>query len=77
MLLSGQPLSLREIAAIADCCRRSSNPSGRRLRKWKPREQWCARAAEDHLPVYGINTGFGKLCESCVLPGDETRRACN
>ena len=31
------------------------------------------RAAEDHLPVYGINTGFGKLCEVRIA-GDELAR---
>ena len=38
--------------------------------KWKPRAPWCAAPPQSTCPVYGINTGFGKLCE-VRIPDDE------
>ena len=72
MLLSGQPLSLREIAAIAD----ASAPvqiAPAAVAQMDASRAVVRRAAEDHLPVYGINTGFGKLCEVRIA-GDELAR---
>src|SRR5260370_40309278 len=35
------------------------------------------RAVEDHTPVYGINTGFGKLCEVRILDDELARLQLN
>ena len=43
-------------------------------------EASCAvvrRAAREHTPVYGINTGFGKLCEVRIPDGDLARLQLN
>jgi len=62
MQLSGQMLTLREISDIA---------AGKVLvelapaaaRQMEASRRVVLRAVENHAPVYGINTGFGKLCE--------------
>jgi histidine ammonia-lyase len=61
-LLSGQPLSLREIAAIADASVQVQIAPAA-VAQMDASRAVVRRAAKDHLPVYGINTGFGKLCE--------------
>ena len=67
--LSGQPLSLPQIAAIA---RASTElriaPSA--IARMEASCEIVRRATAGHLPVYGINTGFGKLCD-VAIPGDE------
>jgi histidine ammonia-lyase len=60
--LSGQPLTLPEIARIAD----ASVPiriSPLALVQMEASRDVVSRVTSAHLPVYGINTGFGKLCE--------------
>ena len=69
MLLSGQPLSLREIAAIADgSVRVQIAPAA--MAQMEASREVVRRAVEDHTAVYGINTGFGKLCEMRI-PDEE------
>jgi histidine ammonia-lyase len=75
-LLSGQPLSLREIAAIAD----ASAPvqiAPAAVAQMDASRAVVRRAAEDHLPVYGINTGFGKLCEVRIADDELARLQLN
>ncbi len=72
MLLSGQPLSLREIAAIAD------GSAEVQIAPAAVAQMDASRAVVQHVtehdvPVYGINTGFGKLCE-VRIPNDELAR---
>ena len=70
--LSGQPLSLREIAAIAgSSLQLQIAPSA--IAQMDASRDVVRRVAEDPLPVYGINTGFGKLCE-VRIPDDELAR---
>src|ERR1035441_8711731 len=70
--LSGQPLSLREIAAIAGgSLQLQIAPSA--IAQMDASRDVVRRVAEDHVPVYGINTGFGKLCE-VRIPDDELAR---
>jgi histidine ammonia-lyase len=60
--LSGQHLSLPEIARIAG----GSVPirlSAAAVDQMESSREVVRRVAEAHVPVYGINTGFGKLCE--------------
>jgi histidine ammonia-lyase len=60
--LSGRPLELPEVAAIADSSAHLGIPEAAVARMEKSREI-VRRATAAHIPVYGINTGFGKLCE--------------
>ena len=74
--LSGQPLSLRQIATIAD-----GVPSGSvriqiapaAIAQMDASRDVVRRVAEECLPVYGINTGFGKLCEVRISNGELAR----
>ncbi|MBS1854827.1 MAG: histidine ammonia-lyase [Acidobacteria bacterium] len=59
--LGGQQLKLREIAQIAGGERVRIAPHAVGLMEASRRT--VERAAADHKPVYGINTGFGKLCD--------------
>ena len=75
MLLGGQPLTLRDIAAIA-----SGEPV--RLAPYAVGPMEASRrvvreAAEEQTPVYGINTGFGKLCDVKIPEGDVERLQLN
>ena len=67
--LSGQPLPLSQIAAIADASTeiRIAPPA---LARMQASCEIVRRAANGHRPVYGINTGFGKLCD-VTIPCDE------
>src|ERR1035437_9578808 len=67
--LSGQPLSLPEIARIADASVLVQIPPAAVAQMDASREV-VRRVAEDRLPVYGINTGFGKLCEVRISNGE-------
>src|ERR1039458_9305865 len=70
--LSGQPLSLHEIATIADASVRIQiDPAA--IAQMDASRDVVRRVAEDRLAVYGINTGFGKLCE-VRIPDDELAR---
>ena len=72
MLLSGQPLSLHEIAVIADgSIGLEIAPDA--IAQMEASREVVRRAVEDHTAVYGINTGFGKLCE-VRIPDDELAR---
>ena len=76
MQLSGQPLSLHEIARIADASERVQIPRAAVAQM----EASCAvvrRVAENDVPVYGINTGFGKLCEVRISNGELARLQLN
>src|ERR1017187_7183018 len=74
--LSGQPLSLRQIATIAD-----GVPSGAvriqisaaAIAQRDAARHVVPRVAEEFPPVYGINTGFGKLCEVPISNGELNR----
>src|SRR5437879_5590231 len=72
MLLSGQPLSLREIAAIADASA-DVQIAPAAIAQMDASRAVVQHVTEDHVPIYGINTGFGKLCE-VRIPNDELAR---
>ena len=74
--LSGQPLSLHEIAQIADASVRVEIPPAA-IAQMEASRAVVRRVAEDHLPVYGINTGFGKLCEVRISNGELARLQLN
>jgi histidine ammonia-lyase len=62
MQLSGQSLTLPELAAIAGgTVRVELAPAA--ARQMEASRHVVRRAIEQNSPVYGINTGFGKLCE--------------
>src|ERR1700688_814055 len=62
IFLSGQALTLREIADIAGgTVRVELSPAA--ARQMEASRHVVRRAVDNHAPVYGINTGFGKLCE--------------
>ena len=64
--LSGQPLSLHEIAAIADASVRVQiSPAA--VAQMDASRAVVRRVAEDCLPVYGINTGFRQTLRSAHL----------
>ena len=60
--LGGQPLALKEIAEIASGKVRLELPPAA-LAQMEASRRVVQRVAGEHVPVYGINTGFGKLCE--------------
>src|ERR1035437_2054822 len=60
--LGGQPLALKEIAEIASGrARLELAPAA--MAQMEASRRVVRRVAGEHRPVYGINTGFGKLCE--------------
>jgi len=60
--LSGQPLALKEMAGIASgMIRLGVAPAA--MTQMEASRSVVRRVAGEHRPVYGINTGFGKLCE--------------
>ena len=60
--LRGQPLALKEIAEIASGkVRLELAPAA--MAQMEASRRVVRRVAGEHVPVYGINTGFGKLCE--------------
>jgi histidine ammonia-lyase len=62
MQLSGQSLNLAEVAAIA----RGDEPveiAPRAAAQMEASRRVVEEALANHHPAYGINTGFGKLCE--------------
>src|ERR1039457_2188251 len=60
--LRGQPLALKEIAEIASGrARLELAPAA--MAQMEASRRVVRRVAGEHRPVYGINTGFGKLCE--------------
>src|SRR5260370_18896531 len=62
MQLRGQSLTLPELAAIAGgTLRVEIAPAA--ARQMEASRDVVRRAVMQHSPVYGINTGFGKLCE--------------
>jgi histidine ammonia-lyase len=70
--LSGQPLALAEIAAIAGA-RETVEIAPDAVVRMEASERVVLDAAAGDRPVYGINTGFGKLCEVRIA-GDEIER---
>ena len=78
--LSGQPLSLHEIARIADWVPSGSvgiQISPAAVAQMDASRAVVRRVAEGCLPVYGINTGFGKLCEVRISNGELARLQLN
>ncbi len=60
--LGGQPLTLKELADIASGrVRLELAPAA--MAQMEASRRVVRRVAGEHRPVYGINTGFGKLCE--------------
>src|SRR5947207_14511685 len=69
--LSGQPLNLQEIAAIGAGGRvRLASSAAARM---DASRRFVRQVTEDHVPVYGINTGFGKLCD-VKIPDEDIER---
>src|SRR5258708_6293766 len=62
--LSGQPLMLRQIAAIAAGERVHLAPST--AGQMEASLQVVRKVTEGSAAVYGINTGFGKLCDVAI-----------
>jgi histidine ammonia-lyase len=63
--LSGKPLSLRQIASIASAAGEIRIAPSAIARMHASREIVRRAMAGGH-PVYGINTGFGKLCDVAI-----------
>src|SRR5215470_14988041 len=62
LLLDGQPLTLSQLADIASgALPVEIAPAA--VARMEASEHVVRRAAAGDRPVYGINTGFGKLCE--------------
>jgi histidine ammonia-lyase len=62
MQLRGQPLTLKEMAEIASGRVRLELAQAA-MAQMEASWRVVRRVAGEHRPVYGINTGFGKLCE--------------
>jgi histidine ammonia-lyase len=60
--LGGQPLTLKEMAEIASGRVRLGLAQAA-MAQMEASRRVVRRVAGEHRPVYGINTGFGKLCE--------------
>jgi histidine ammonia-lyase len=73
--LGGQPLKLGELAAIAagEAVCIAASARGRMEASLRVVQQ----AAAAHEPVYGINTGFGKLCDVKIPDADIERLQLN
>src|SRR5262245_46675721 len=69
--LAGQLLKLRDLAAIASGSRVRLAPHAHQLMEASRRV--VERVATEHRAVYGINTGFGKLCDVKISNGDIDR----
>src|SRR5512141_1644792 len=71
MELGGQPLKLSELAEIAggEQVRIATYARG----PMEASRRVVLQAAADHRPVYGINTGFGKLCD-VKIPDEDIER---
>src|SRR5450755_1830829 len=76
MQLSGQALTLPELAAIAGGTVRVEL-AGAAARQMEASRHVVRRAIEEDSPVYGINTGFGKLCEVRIADDDIDRLQLN
>jgi histidine ammonia-lyase len=72
LLLHGQPLTLAEMAAIAGGKMRVEIAPEAEAQMERS-ERIVREAARGDRPVYGINTGFGKLCD-VRIPEDEIER---
>src|SRR5947199_9136451 len=70
--LSGQQLTLAEIAAIARGSERVEI-APEAIARMEASERVVNELSRGERPVYGINTGFGKLCE-VRIGGDEIER---
>ena len=73
--LGGQPLKLRELASIAAGERVALAGHARGLMENSRRV--VEQATADHLAVYGVNTGFGKLCDVKISDADIDRLQLN
>jgi len=73
--LNGQVLSLRLLAAISDGEPVRVAPAA--VTRMEASREIVRRVTEDHRPVYGINTGFGKLCDVRIPDGDIERLQLN
>src|SRR5882724_2208492 len=73
--LAGQPLSLANIAAIAAGDRVLLAPSA--ARQMLASLRVVREVTDGDVPVYGINTGFGKLCDVKIAHGDLERLQLN
>src|SRR5215471_9356302 len=71
LLLSGQPLTLDEIADIAAGGRVEIAPAA--IAQMEASVRVVRSVSHGDQPVYGINTGFGKLCE-VRIPDDAIDR---
>lgn len=60
-LLSGQPLRLPDLQAIV--CGEHVEIAPEAIARMMASESVVRQIAACHVPAYGINTGFGKLCE--------------
>ena len=67
--LDGRTLSIRDVLAVADMRETVTLASSARERMCTTRAV-VDRAVEASVPVYGINTGFGKLSE-VTIPNDQ------
>jgi histidine ammonia-lyase len=73
--LAGQPLKLRDLAAIAAGERVGLAPHARQVMEASRRV--VERVATEQRAVYGINTGFGKLCGVKIPDGEIDRLQLN
>src|SRR5436190_2968918 len=70
--LSGQVLSLQEIASFAAGAF-AVELAAAAIARMEASRRVVQAAAEHHIPAYGINTGFGKMCE-VRIPDDAIER---
>jgi histidine ammonia-lyase len=73
--LSGQPLQLCDLEAIARGEGVGIAPEA--AARMETSERVVRQIAACHLPAYGINTGFGKLCEVRIEDGEIERLQLN
>jgi histidine ammonia-lyase len=67
--VSGQPLTLEQIASVSTGTAETFLPAGARQRIQASREVIEEVLRRGHV-VYGVNTGFGKLCDVRIPPSD-------
>jgi histidine ammonia-lyase len=75
MELSGQPLKLDEISRIAQGERVRIAPNA--ISRMQASRRVVLDLAEHHIPAYGINTGFGRLCDVKIPDADIERLQLN
>lgn len=68
LTLSGNTLTIEDVARVAKGGVKVAISTDA-LRRISSAQETIQRYLRDNLPVYGVNTGFGALCDTSIQPG--------